>query len=177
VTVNTTAAASLVEGLVATIPDFPEPGIQFKDLTPVFADAHAFHAVTDELAAPWVGTVDVVAGVEARGFLLAASVAYSLGAGLVVVRKSGKLPGEVLTESYDLEYGSASLDMHPPARQGLRMLVLDDVLATGGTLAATLRLAERGGYAVAGVGVVMELADLGGRAALPGRDVRSIVTL
>jgi adenine phosphoribosyltransferase len=175
--VNQPSASALVGQLLSTVPDFPEPGIQFRDLSPVFADAQAFRTVTDELAAPWVGRVDVVAGVEARGFLLAASVAYSLGAGLVVIRKSGKLPGEILTESYDLEYGSASLDMHPAAAPGLRMLVLDDVLATGGTLAATVRLAERGGYLVEGIGVVLELLELGGRAALPDRDLRTLFTI
>lgn len=163
--------------MLASVPDFPSPGIVFRDLTPVFADAAGYRAVTDALLAPFATQIDVVAGVEARGFLLAASVAYAAEAGVVAVRKAGKLPGDVLSESYDLEYGSATLDIHPAAVPGQRMLILDDVLATGGTLAATIRLAERAGYVVAGVGVVLELANLGGRAALGGRDVHAITTL
>lgn len=163
--------------MLASVPDFPSPGIVFRDLTPVFADANGYRAVTDALLAPFVGEIDVVAGVEARGFLLAASVAYAAGAGVVAVRKAGKLPGEVLSESYDLEYGSAALEIHPAAVPGQRMLILDDVLATGGTLAATVRLAERAGYSVVGIGVVLELADLNGRTALDGRGIHAITVL
>ena len=168
-------AARLVAEHTALIPDFPKPGIVFRDLTPVFADGAALRAVTDELVAPFVGEIDAVAGVEARGFLLAAAAAYSLGLGVVVIRKPGKLPREVVSESYDLEYGSASLVLQPadlPA--GSRILLLDDVLATGGTLAASATLVERAGWVVVGVSVVLELDGLGGRAALPGRAIRSI---
>lgn len=171
------AARDEIARLLASVPNFPAPGIVFRDLTPVFADAAGYRAVTDALRAPFAGQIDVVAGVEARGFLLAASVAYAEGAGVVAVRKAGKLPGAVLTESYDLEYGSAELEIHPASVPGQRMLVLDDVLATGGTLAATVRLAERAGYVVAGIGVVLELSDLDGRAALAGRDVHAITEL
>jgi adenine phosphoribosyltransferase len=168
-------AARLVEEHTAIIEDFPVPGITFRDLTPVFADGEAFGAVTKALVAPFVGRIDAVAGVEARGFLLAAAAAYSLGLGVLVIRKPGKLPRAVISESYDLEYGSASLEVQPgdlPA--GSRVLLLDDVLATGGTLAAAATLVDRAGWTVAGVSVVLELDDLNGRAALEGRDIRSI---
>jgi adenine phosphoribosyltransferase len=174
--VSDRATASVLQ-LLASVPDFPALGIVFRDLTPVLADAAAFRAISDALAEPHGGDIDVVAGVEARGFLLAASVAYAAAAGVVAIRKAGKLPGEVLAESYDLEYGSAELEMHPAARPGQRMLILDDVLATGGTLVAAIRLAERAGYTVVGVGVVLELSDLAGRDALGGRAIHSIVTL
>lgn len=168
-------AARLVEENTAIIEDFPKPGITFRDLTPVFADGQSLRAVTDALVAPFAGRIDAVAGVEARGFLLAASAAYALGLGVLVIRKPGKLPREVISESYDLEYGSTSLEVQPgdfPA--GSRILLLDDVLATGGTLAAGSRLIERAGWVVAGVSVVLELEELDGRANLVGRDIRSI---
>jgi adenine phosphoribosyltransferase len=174
--VNSPASAH-VERLLVTVPDFPSPGIQFRDLSTVFADAEAFRAVTDELVASYEGRIDVIAGVEARGFVLAASAAYSADRGLVVIRKAGKLPGPVLQEACDLEYGSAVLEMHPAKVPGQRMLILDDVLATGGTLAAAVRLAERAGYVVVGIGVVLELDALGGRSVLPGRELRSILIL
>lgn len=171
----TADAVRLIDSLTAVIEDFPKPGITFRDLTPVFADGEALRAVADALVGPWVGKVDVIAGVEARGFLLAAAAAYSVGLGVLVVRKPGKLPREVISESYDLEYGSTSLEVQPgdfPA--GTRVLVVDDVLATGGTLAASTRLIERAGWRVAGVSVVLELDDLDGRAALEGFDVTSL---
>jgi adenine phosphoribosyltransferase len=168
----------LVGGLLASIPDFPRPGILFRDLTPVFADAVAFKALIDDLVGHFKGTFDAVAGVEARGFLLAAAAAYACGTSLLVVRKSGKLPGDVLTEHYDLEYGADALELaprrHSPAS---RVLILDDVLATGGTLIAAARLVERAGYTVSGIGVVLELTDLGGRAQLAGHQVHSILRL
>ena len=158
------------------IEDFPKPGITFRDLTPVFADGPALRAVSDALASPYVGKVDAIAGVEARGFLLAAAAAYSAGLGVLVIRKPGKLPREVISESYDLEYGSATLEVQPADLPvGSRVLLIDDVLATGGTLAASATLIERAGWVVAGVSVVLELDDLDGRAALPGRDIRSLV--
>ena len=180
---NSSAVPAQIEALLASIPDFPTPGILFRDLTPVFADAAAFRSVVAELVSPYVAGVgsdagiDVVAGVEARGFLLAGAAAHQLDAGVVAVRKAGKLPGEVLSESYDLEYGSASLEMHPAATPGQRMLVLDDVLATGGTLAATVRLAEAAGYIVVGVAVVLELDGLGGRDLLPSHPVVSLLSV
>jgi len=169
------SAARLVAQHTALIPDFPKPGIVFRDLTPVFADGAALRAVVDELVAPYAGQIDSVAGVEARGFLLAAAGAYALGLGVVVIRKPGKLPREVISQDYDLEYGSTSLELQPadlPA--GSRILLLDDVLATGGTLAAAATLIERADWVLAGVGVVLELDGLDGRAALPGRAIRSI---
>jgi len=169
-------AARLVNELAAVIEDFPKPGITFRDLTPVFADGPALRAVADALASPYVGKVDAIAGVEARGFLLAAAAAYSAGLGVLVIRKPGKLPREVISESYDLEYGSATLEVQPADLPvGSRVLLIDDVLATGGTLAASATLIERAGWVVAGVSVVLELDDLDGRAALPGRDIRSLV--
>lgn len=171
------SAADYIESLTALIEDFPKPGITFRDLTPVFADGPALRSVADALVAPFVGKVDAIAGVEARGFLLAAAAAYSVGLGVLVIRKPGKLPREVISESYDLEYGSNTLEVQPsdlPA--GSRVLLLDDILATGGTLAASARLIDRAGWSVAGVSVVLELAELDGRAALAGHDIRSLVT-
>jgi adenine phosphoribosyltransferase len=174
----TNRAAQLISDLTAVIPDFPKPGITFRDLTPVFADGPTLRLITDALAAPFIGRVDAVAGVEARGFVLAAAAAYALGVGVLIIRKPGKLPQEVLSESYELEYGSATLEVQPntlPA--GSRILVLDDVLATGGTLAASTKLIERAGWDVAGVSVVLELTELAGREALPGRDIRSLLAV
>lgn len=162
-------AARLIADTCALIPDYPKPGILFRDLTPVFADGRAFRTVVDALVECFEGTFDAVAGVEARGFLLASAAAYAAGVGVVPVRKQGKLPRQTYAEHYDLEYGSATLEIHRddlPA--GARVLILDDILATGGTLAAAVRLVRRAGYRVAGVGVAMELDGLGGREALVG---------
>lgn len=161
-----------------SIPDFPKPGILFRDLTPVFADAAAFRSVVDDMVSHFGGTFDAVAGVEARGFLLAAAAAYASGSALLIIRKSGKLPGDVITEHYDLEYGSDALELQP-RRPGpaSRVLILDDLLATGGTLTAATRLIERAGYTVAGIGVALELTDLGGRAQLAGHQVHSVLRL
>lgn len=172
------AALDHIQRLLVTVPDFPEPGILFRDVAPVFADADAFRSVVDELHARFAGRYDVVAGVEARGFVLAAAVAYASGVGMLVVRKAGKLPGPVLTETYDLEYGSASLELEPDGiPPGSRVLIVDDVLATGGTLTAAARLVERAGYSVAGFGVIFELAGLGGRALLGDSDTEVLITL
>ena len=161
----TTPAADALRTLARDIPDFPQPGILFRDLTPVLADADALAAVADELVAPFDGAYDVVAGVEARGFALAAATAARSGHGILLIRKAGKLPGEHLTEEYALEYGTASLEVHvgqvPP---GTRVLLVDDVLATGGTLAAAQRLITRAGWTLAGTAVALELTALGGRA-------------
>lgn len=168
----------LITSLCVTVPDYPKPGISFKDLTPVFANPAAFRAVVDSLVEPFKGQFDAVAGVEARGFLLAAAAAYATNTGVVAVRKAGKLPRAVFAEDYALEYGTATLELHTsdlPA--GSRVLILDDVLATGGTLGAATRLFERCGIHVAGVGVVMELGELRGRSALTGHRVRSLLRL
>lgn len=168
-------AALLVDRLVRTQQDFPIPGVLFRDLTPVLADPAALVAVSRALVEGV--EFDLVAGLESRGFLLGAAAAVVAGTGVLAVRKPGKLPGDILTEEYDLEYGSARLELHPddvPA--GARVLIVDDVLATGGTASAACRLVERAGAVVAGVAVVIELAALGGRTKLPGRRIQAIRT-
>lgn len=164
--------AARCAGLVRDVPDYPHAGIMFKDITPLLADAEAFGHVVDHLARSAGGDVDLVAGMEARGFILGAPVAAALGAGFVPVRKAGKLPGPVLAAEYELEYGAASVEVHhetiPP---GARVLVVDDVLATGGTAAATARLIEGAGGVVVGLSFLLELTFLGGREKLPGRHV------
>ncbi|WP_240607072.1 adenine phosphoribosyltransferase [Cryobacterium aureum] len=175
---SSVSAASHVEALLASYPDFPQPDILFRDLNPVFADAVAFRAIIDDLADQHRGQFDAVAGIEARGFLLAAAVGYAAGAAVLAVRKGGKLPGSVLTEEYELEYGTARLELEVgqlPA--GSRVLILDDVLATGGTIAATSRLIERAGYTLTGVGVVLELTDLHGRERLGAAPVHAIMSV
>lgn len=164
--------------LIRDVPDHPQPGIVFKDLTPLLEDAAGFREAVDRIAEGHaVGSIDKVVGIEARGFVLAAAVAYVLGAGLVLVRKPGKLPREVHERSYDLEYGSSTLAVHQDAFQpGDRVLVVDDVLATGGTAAAAVHLVEHCGATAVGVEVLLELAFLDGRAALPGVAVRSVLT-
>jgi adenine phosphoribosyltransferase len=174
----TTAVEELVNSLCATIPDYPKPGIVFKDLTPVFADGAALRDVVDALVEPFRGQFDAVAGVEARGFLLAAAAAYATGTGVITVRKAGKLPREVVSEDYALEYGNATLELHTTdLAPGSRVLILDDVLATGGTLGAAVRLFERCGVEVAGIGVVLEIGELDGRTALTGHRVSSLLRL
>jgi adenine phosphoribosyltransferase len=159
---------------IRDIPDYPRPGIVFKDITPLLADAAALAAVVDALAAPHRG-VDKVVGIEARGFILAAPVACRLGAGFVPVRKQGKLPWSTFAEDYELEYATATVEVHTDAfRGGERVLIVDDVLATGGTAAATARLVRRAGAEVEGVAVLLELTALDGRSRLPGMTVRSL---
>lgn len=171
-------ARTAIERLSRVIPDFPSPGITFRDLTPVFADGTALRLVIDALVAPYAGKYDVIAGVEARGFVLAAGAAALTGHGVVMIRKPGKLPRQVLSEDYDLEYGSATLQVHPDELpKGCRVLLLDDVLATGGTLAASCTLIERAGWVIAGIGVVLELAELHGVERLTGRRVSTLLTV
>ena len=160
------------------VPGFPKDGIVFKDLSPLFADGPAFREITDAVVAHYPDGFDMVAGIEARGFLLAAAVAYTTSTGLVPVRKAGKLPRATHSASYDLEYGSATLEVHADAfLTGQRVLVIDDVLATGGTAAATLELVERAGGAVVGLTVLLELSFLAGRSRLPGRPVHALLTV
>ena len=171
-----TDMAELVASKLRDIPDFPQPGIVFKDFTPLLADGAAFGALVDDIAGRYRGDVDVLVGIEARGFILAAAVAYELGLGMVPVRKAGKLPGETFKESYALEYGTAEIEVHTDAFEpGQRVLVLDDVLATGGTAEATARLVQTLGGDIVGIGVLIELADLGGRARLAAHHVESLV--
>ena len=169
--------AELLSTRIRDIPDYPQQGIVFKDITPLLADGPAFAAVVAELAVGHEG-VDKVAGIEARGFILAAPVAYFLGAGFVPVRKEGKLPAQTYAQSYELEYGSATLEVHTDAfAPGERVLVVDDVLATGGTAAATAELVSRSGATVAGIVVLLELGFLHGRDKLPGLRVRSLLAV
>jgi adenine phosphoribosyltransferase len=157
------------------IPDFPEPGIQFKDLTPVLADADGLAAVTRALAEV-ARDADLVAGIDARGFLLGAAVATSLGTGVLAVRKGGKLPPPVYSETYSLEYGTATLEIPADGIDltGRNIVVIDDVLATGGTAAATVKLLERGGANVTAAAFVLELPGLNGRGALQSLPVTSL---
>lgn len=176
------AAREAVERLVVDVPDFPEPGIVFKDITPLLADHAGLSAVVAGLATAGSDDdgrpVDKVVGMEARGFILAAPVALALGAGFVPVRKPGKLPRAAHAESYDLEYGAAILELHRDAiAPGERVLLVDDVLATGGTAAATRRLVERCGGEVVGLAVVLELGFLPGRDALGGLPLTSLLTV
>ena len=168
----------LVLDRIRDIPDFPQAGVLFKDFTPLLADGDAFAAVTHDISGRYADQVDVVVGIEARGFILGAAVAHHLGSGFVPVRKSGKLPGPSLSEEYTLEYGTAVLEVHEGAlRPGERALVVDDVLATGGTVAATCRLVERAGATVVGVDVVLELTFLGGREKVGDRPLYAIAPL
>jgi len=161
---------------IRDIPDFPKPGVTFKDITPLLADEEAFRFSVDALAAPFEGAVDKVVGIEARGFILAAPIAYRFGCGFVPVRKAGKLPWDVEKEEYVLEYGTDLLEIHGDAvRPGQRVLIIDDVLATGGTAAATVRLVEKLGARVVGLGFVIELAFLQGRAQLEGHHPSSLL--
>ncbi|HEY8590821.1 MAG TPA: adenine phosphoribosyltransferase [Naasia sp.] len=168
-----TDAAEVVRHHTTYTPDFPSAGILFRDLSGLFADGPAFRTVLDALAARF--EFDAVAGAEARGFLLAAGIGVLTGAAVLPLRKPGKLPPPVLSESYALEYGTAELQLREGIVTGRRVLIVDDVLATGGTLAAARRLIERSGNSVVGAAVVIELAALGGRAALPGLDVTAVL--
>ena len=151
------------ESLIALIPDFPEPGILFRDISPLLADAEAMRTVIEALFEPFAGQFDVIAGVEARGFLLAGAAAVAAGVGMVPIRKAGKLPRPAASVAYDLEYGQAAIEMAADLAPGTRVLLVDDVLATGGTLKAAQRLLEQLGYQVAGTAALMELTDLGGQ--------------
>jgi adenine phosphoribosyltransferase len=179
----------LIASVAVNVPDFPEPGVLFRDLTPVFSDGAVFRRVVDALTEPAeidpraaaLGGVDggpgfdLVAGVEARGFLLAAAVALDAGTGVVPIRKAGKLPRERVSAEYTLEYGTATLELHTDSiRPGQRVLIVDDVLATGGTLQATIALVERLGGVVTAVSVVIELAALGGRQRIAPHPVHAL---
>ena len=167
-----------LHGLVRDVPDFPSPGIVFKDITPLLGDAVAFSTVIDMIVTHFGrGNVDKVVGIEARGFILASAVAYHFDAGFVPVRKAGKLPWETEAESYTLEYGEATLEIHRDAlADGDRVLVVDDVLATGGTARAAADLVERVGGRIVGIACLIELGFLGGRSRIDGHEVFSLLT-
>lgn len=176
----------LLARLVRDVPDFPEPGVTFKDITPLLADHDGFSAVVAALAGPnmsepgqhGVPAVDKVVGIEARGFILAAPVALTLGAGFVPVRKTGKLPGPTYAVSYQLEYGEATLEVHRDAiAPGERVLLVDDVLATGGTMAAAGELVQRCGGTVVAAAVVLELSFLSGRGRIGDLPLRALSTV
>lgn len=172
------ADADWLKGRIRDVPDFPSPGIVFRDLTPLLGDAEALRFTVDALADAFAGRrIDKVVGVEARGFILAAPVAYRLGAGFVPVRKPGKLPWRTESEEYALEYGVDRLELHADGvASGEQVLIVDDVIATGGTARATVRLVERLGATVSGLGFLVELTFLAGREKLDGHDIVSLVT-
>lgn len=166
---SSAANKELISSLIRDIPDFPKPGVLFKDITPLLASAAGYRAAIEELAASAPSGIDVVVGMEARGFIFAGPVALELGAGFVPVRKPGKLPGDVYTQTFSLEYGDETLAVHTDAvLPGARVLVIDDVLATGGTIGATAALVNKLGADLVAVSVLMELRFLGGRAHLAG---------
>ena len=167
-----------IEALIRAIPDFPIPGILFRDITPLLKDKQGFRQAIDLFVERFIGRgIDYVVGIEARGYILAAPIAYAIGAGFVPVRKPGKLPYDRLTEEYALEYGSNSLEIHADAiGKGERVLVVDDVLATGGTAGATARLLERLGASVEAFAFLVELTALRGREAIAGAPIVSFVS-
>lgn len=172
-----TDVAARLNTLVREIPDFPTEGIVFKDITPLLADANGLKAAVEALTAPWHGErIDLVVGMEARGFALGPPVAMALDAGFVMARKEGKLPAATISERYGLEYGSDVLEVHDDAMGARdRVLIIDDVLATGGTAEATARLVEGTGASVVGLGFLIELAFLNGRQRLEGHRIESVM--
>ncbi|GLF96370.1 adenine phosphoribosyltransferase [Streptomyces yaizuensis] len=179
----TTGPQQLLLSRIRDVPDYPQPGVVFKDITPLLADPEAFSVLTEALAEFCVrhGATKVV-GLEARGFILGAPVAVRAGLGFIPVRKAGKLPGATLSQAYELEYGTAEIEVHAEdLARGDRVMVIDDVLATGGTAAAAMELIRRGGAEVAGLAVLMELGFLGGRArlepALAGAPLEALLAL
>lgn len=169
--------AARLRAFVRDIPDFPRKGILFRDITPLLADARALRSAVEALGAPFADAgVGHVVGIESRGFILGSLVAYRLGAGFVPVRKAGKLPAERIAQSYALEYGQDRLEVHRDAlRPGEKVLVVDDLLATGGTAAATVALARRLGAEVVACAFLIELTPLGGRSRLEGVDILSVI--
>ena len=159
------------------VPDFPQPGVLFRDITPLLANGPAFAAFIEGLADHYADRVDAVAGLESRGFILAAPLAVRLGTGMITVRKGGKLPGPVIGVDYALEYGTARMEVRPDTVvAGQRVLVIDDVLATGGTASASIALLEQAGATVEAICMLLELTGLGGREKLAGRPIDSVVT-
>ncbi|MEO1310377.1 MAG: adenine phosphoribosyltransferase [Pseudomonadota bacterium] len=159
--------------IIRTIPDYPKPGIMFRDVTTLFADARGFRRAVDEMVQPFAGRkIDKVAGIEARGFILGGAIAHQLAVGFVPVRKKGKLPGATIAEDYDLEYGTDTIEIHLDAlKEGEKVLVVDDLIATGGTAAACISLVRRAKAEVIGASFVIDLPDLGGAKKIEGMGV------
>ena len=172
-----TVTASQIEAAIRNVPDFPKPGIQFKDITPVLADARLFAGAIELLTARFApGSIDAVVGIDARGFIFAAAAATKLKAGFVPVRKKGKLPFTTIEQDYALEYGHATVAMHTDAlKPGARVLLIDDLLATGGTAAAAVALVQKLGGKILEAGFLIELKFLNGRDQLAGIPIRSLV--
>lgn len=172
------AAQKTVRDYIRTIADFPHEGILFRDVTTLFADPRGFRMAVDQMLHPWAGTrIDCVAGLEARGFILGGAVAHQLSVGFIPIRKKGKLPGTTISEAYQLEYGEAVMEVHDDAiKPGQRVLIVDDLLATGGTAEAGIKLVQRLGAEVIGCAFVIDLPELGGRKRLEalGHDVHAL---
>ena len=162
------------ESLIVSVPDFPEPGVTFRDITPLLADATGFRAATDALIAPFAGGFDYVAGIEARGFILASAACIASGTGLIPIRKAGKLPRPAASVGYSLEYADATIEAHADFAPGSRILLVDDVLATGGTLRAARELLSGLGADVIGTAVLIEIEALGGRD-VAGSDIHAVL--
>jgi adenine phosphoribosyltransferase len=168
--------AEEIRKLIRDVPDFPKPGIMFRDITPLIGNARGFAAVVDQMAEPYLGAVDVVLGIESRGFIVGAPLAYRLGVGLSIARKPGKLPFHTIDQAYDLEYGSASLQIHQDAVPNqARVLIADDLLATGGTAEAAIRLVRKLGGNVIGCAFIVELDALKGRERLGAINCFSLI--
>ncbi len=169
---------ALLQENLREIPDFPEPGVLFRDITPLLANGPAFGELIGHLADHYRGKIDAVAGLESRGFVLAAPLAVALGIGMLTIRKAGKLPGPVIGVDYALEYGTARMELRPESvKEGQRVLILDDVLATGGTAAASAQLIREAGAEVVAIAVLLELEGLGGRDRLSGEVVEACLTV
>jgi len=168
-----------LKSLIRTIPDYPKPGVQFRDITTLLRDPFGFRKLVDDLVQPFAGQhIDAVAGIEARGFIVGGAVAHQLSTGFIPVRKQGKLPGETIGQSYELEYGTDRIEIHRDAvSQGQKVLVVDDLLATGGTAIATLNLLREAGASIVGCSFVVDLPDLGGRKRLEEEGVSVLALL
>ncbi|WP_159941264.1 MULTISPECIES: adenine phosphoribosyltransferase [unclassified Nocardiopsis] len=178
-TADAASTSALLQAHIRDIPDFPHPGVLFKDITPLLNSREAFAAAVDGLAAPFLGAgVDHVLGLEARGFIFGAPVAMALGAGFVPARKAGKLPSRTIGQAYDLEYGTATVEIHADAvTAGSRVLIVDDVLATGGTGRAAVDLVRKAGGTVVGFSVLMELRALRGREKMPDVEPHTLLSV